>query len=162
MRRSLKPLSALLLAATLSVPAVALAQGPMASPKQMHGPMMRPMADRVDTHIADIHDKLHITAEQQTKWEQFAQAMRDDAQHMHQNADERASKISTMSASQNMQSYAQMATQHAQDLQNLAAAFQPLYDSLSPDQQHTADALFRDSGMRHGHRHVSRRPMNPG
>ena len=44
---------------------------------------------------------------------------------------------------------------HAQDLQNLSAAFQPRYASLSQDQQHAADALFREVGMRRpgGRRH---------
>ena len=80
---------------------------------------------------------------------QFAQVMRDNAQHMRQAADDRANKLKTMNASDNMLSYAQLAMQHAQDVQNLATAFQPLYAALSPDQQKTADVMFRDVGMPH-------------
>ena len=59
--------------------------------------------------------------------------MRDNAQHMRQTADDRAAKIKTMNASENMLSYAQIAMQHAQNVQKSASAFQPLYASLSPD-----------------------------
>ena len=85
-----------------------------------------------------------------------AKVMRDNAQHMRQTADDRVAKLNTMNASENMQSYAQIAMQHAQDVQNLASAFQPLYASFSLDQQRTADVMFRDVGMPHrssGQRH---------
>jgi len=113
----------------------------------MHSHATQSIADRVELRIADVRAKLHITPEQQSLWDPFAQVMRDNAEHMHQAVDARAAKISTMNASENMQSYAQIATQRAQDLQNLAAAFQPLYVALSQDQQRTADAMFRDVGM---------------
>ena len=108
------------------------------------------MPDRVEQRIADLHARLHITPDQQAQWDKFAQVMRDNAQKMHQTVEDRATKIKSMNASDNMLSYAQIATQHAQDLQNLASAFQPLYTSLSQDQQQTADAMFRDVGIRHG------------
>ncbi len=161
MRSTPRTFVALLLTATLAAPAVALAQGPAPSPRPMHGHMARSMPDRVDERIKDLRAQLHITPEQQAKWDQFAQVMRDNAQHMHQSASERAAKLGAMNASENMQSYAQLATMRAQDLQNLANAFQPLYESLSPDQQHTADGLFRDSGMRHGPRHHAVTKQSP-
>jgi protein CpxP len=144
----------MLLAATLSLPMAALAQNPAAPPKQTgHSDMARhtrqTMPDRVEQRIADLHARLHITPDQQAQWDKFAQVMRDNAQKMHQTVEDRATKIKSMNASDNMLSYAQIATQHAQDLQNLAAAFQPLYTSLSKDQQQTADAMFRDVGIRH-------------
>ena len=74
--------------------------------------------------------------------------MRDNAQQMRQSAGERASRLKEMNASDNMQSYAQLTMLHAQDLQNLSAAFQPLYASLSQDQQHAADTMFREVAMR--------------
>ena len=149
------------LAATLSLPIAALrrtrphrqSRRPRAIPIDLRG---RPTPDRVEQRIADLHARLHITPDEQALWDKFAQVMRDNAQHMRQTADDRAAKIKTMNASENMQSYAQIAMQHAQDVQNLASAFQPLYASLSLDQQRTADVMFRDVGMPHrrsGHRH---------
>lgn len=143
----------LLVAATLSAPA-ALAQGPAASPEQMHH-KGQTSADRVEQHIAALHAKLHITQDEQALWDKFAEVMRNNAHQMAESAGERASKLNTMNASDNMQSYAQLAMTHAQDLQNLTAAFQPLYASFSPDQQHIADTMFRNVALRHssGHQH---------
>ena len=149
------------LAATLSLPIAALAQNPPASPKQTtqsetQRPAGQTAPDRVEQRIVDLHVRLHITPDEQTLWDKFAQVMRDNAQHMRQTAADRADKLKTMNASENMQSYAQIAMQHAQDVQNLASAFQPLYASFSPDQQRTADVMFRDVGMprrRSGQRH---------
>ena len=155
MRSSLKTAATcVLLAATLSLPIAALAQHAAAPPKPMgpsddHRPTGHLTPERVEQRISDLHARLHITPDQQAQWDQFAQTMRDNAQRMQQTAQDRATKITTMNASENMQSYAQIAMQHAQNLQNLAASFQPLYASLSPDQQRTADTMFRDVGMRH-------------
>ena len=151
----------MLLAATLSLPVTALAQNPPASPKQMtqsdtQRPAGQTTPDRVEQRIVDLHVRLHITPDEQVLWDKFARVMRDNAQHMRQTADDRAAKLKAMNASENMQSYAQIAMQHAQDVQNLASAFQPLYTSFSPDQQRTADVIFRDVGMSHrrsGRRH---------
>jgi protein CpxP len=152
------------LAATLSLPIVALAQNPPASapvvapvpvpPKQTiqsgtHRHAGQPIPDSVEQRITYLHARLHITPDEQAKWDQFAQVMRDNAQHMRQTAVDRADKLKTMNASENMLSYAQIAMQHAQDVQNLASAFQPLYAALSPDQQQAADVMFRDVGMPH-------------
>jgi hypothetical protein len=51
-----------------------------------------------------------------------------------------------------MQSYAQLSQQHAEDMQKLSAAFQTLYDSMSPDQKQNADAVFRGRATRAAHR----------
>jgi hypothetical protein len=51
---------------------------------------------------------------------------------------------------QNMQFYADVSAQHAQDVQKLAAAFQTLYASFSDERKKTADEVFRHSAE-HGH-----------
>jgi protein CpxP len=141
----------LLLGATLSAPA-ALAQSATAPAGQtQRGAQSTP--DRVEQRIADLHARLQITPDQQPLWDKFAQVMRDNARQMRQVADDRSAKIKAMNASDNMQSYAQIVMQHAQDLQSLATAFQPLYASLSPEQQRTADTMFRDVAMRRAARH---------
>jgi protein CpxP len=153
----------MLLAATLLLPIPGLAQNPPALPKQTtqnnnHRPVGQATPDRVEQRIADLHARLQITPDQQALWEPFAQVMRDNAQQMRQAVDDRADKLKTMNASENMLSYAQLATQHAQDVQSLASAFQPLYAALSPDQQRAADAMFRGLGMPHKR---SGRPVSP-
>jgi hypothetical protein len=57
---------------------------------------------------------------------------------------QRADRLDTMTAVDNMQSYAQIEQQRAQDVQKLVPAFQTLYTSLSDDQKKTADQMFRN------------------
>jgi protein CpxP len=149
MRSTPNALVLVLLAATLAAPA-ALAQS---SPGQMHQGGARHSgrysAESVEQRISDLHAKLQITPDEEALWDKFARVMRDNAQQMRQSASERASKLKDMNASDNMQSYAQLAMLHAQDLQNLTAVFQPLYASLSPEQQRAADTMFRNVAMRY-------------
>jgi hypothetical protein len=135
-----------LLATTLWAPA--FAQNSTAPSGQVHRHGGRYSAESVEERITNLRAKLQITPEEQPQWDKFAQVMRDNAQQMRQSAGERAAKLKDMKAPDNMQSYAQLAMLHAQDLQNLTAAFQPLYASLSPEQQRAADELFRNVAMR--------------
>jgi hypothetical protein len=141
----------MLLATTLAMPA-ALAKNSTSSTGQTSAPGQTAV-DRVEKRIADLHAKLQITPAEQPLWDKFAQIMRENAQRISQSASERAAKLKDMTASDNMQSYAQLAMLHAQDVENLSAAFLPLYASFSPDQQHNADALFRNVSTSRAARH---------
>jgi len=105
--------------------------------------------DRVEQHIASLHKTLGITAAEEPQWNQFAQVMRDNATAMTQGFQDRATKISTMNAVDNMQSWAQISAQRAQDMQKLATAFQTLYATLTPAQQKAADDSFKATAERH-------------
>ena len=98
----------------------------------------------VDQRIKDLHGRLHITAAQQPKWDQFAQAMRGNAQDLDAAYRQRAEKLDKMNAIDNMQSYAQIEQKRAQDAEKLIPAFQGLYDALSDTQKKEADSLFRN------------------
>ncbi|HET6306146.1 MAG TPA: Spy/CpxP family protein refolding chaperone [Rhodopila sp.] len=146
---------AVALLASLVMPAVSLPVGafaqpptsparPQAAPSKTQSPM-----DRVEQHITDLHKQLHITSAQQGQWDEFAQVMRDNAKGMTQSLDQRGASLASMTAPENMQSYAQLAQQHAQDMQKLAAAFQTLYGSFSDEQKKNADDVFRTRGEQH-------------
>lgn len=109
------------------------------------GENMEQMAEK---RINDLHARLHITAQQQPQWDQFAQAMRDNAKDLDQAYQQRASSFSSMSAVDNMQSYAQIEQTRSQDLQKLVPAFQAVYASLSDEQKKEADELFRNQAAR--------------
>jgi hypothetical protein len=141
----------LLLAATLTAPA-ALAQNATSGAGRT-AEHRQTATERVEKRIADLREKLHISPAEEPLWDKFAQVMRDNAQRMSESARERAAKLKDMNASDNMQSYAQLAMVHAQDLQSLSAAFQPLYASFSPEQQRTADAIFREPSTARAARH---------
>jgi protein CpxP len=109
------------------------------------------MTDRVEQHITELHAQLHITPAQQPQWDAFAQVMRDNAKNMSQALQQRGANFATMNAVQDMQSYAQLAQQHAQDTQQLATAFETLYGSLSDDQKKNADMVFHANGTHPTH-----------
>ena len=119
-----------------------------AAPHSSHAAMARQpgetMQSLVERRITDLHGKLHITSQQSQQWDQFAQVMRDNAREMDQVYKQRAEKLGSMSAVDNMQSYAQIEQQRAQDVQKLVPAFQTLYSSLSDQQKKTADEIFRN------------------
>ena len=102
------------------------------------------MENLVNRRIADLHSRLHITADQSQQWDQFAQQMRDNARDIDQAYQQRAQKLGSMSALDNMQSFAGIGQQRAQDMQKLIPPFQTLYASLSDPQKQTADQLFRN------------------
>ena len=104
------------------------------------GESMQSLAER---RITDIYARLHITQDQNQQWEQFAQVMRDNAKEIDQSYQQRAQKLASMSAIDNMQSYAQIEQQRAQDMQKLVPAFQTVYNSLTDQQKKAADDMFR-------------------
>ncbi len=98
----------------------------------------------VERRIADLHSRLHITPQQSQQWDQFAGVMRDNAKAMDDIYQQRAGKLGSMTAVDNMQSYAQIEQERAQDMQKLVPAFQTLYGSLSDQQKKAADQMFRN------------------
>jgi hypothetical protein len=97
----------------------------------------------VDQRIAMLKTRLAITPAQADAWNAFAQTMRDNAASTNQLFQNRAQNAASMSAVDNMKSYAAIAKAYADNTQKLADAFSTLYGKLSPEQQKTADQLFR-------------------
>ncbi|MBB2203987.1 Spy/CpxP family protein refolding chaperone [Gluconacetobacter takamatsuzukensis] len=104
-----------------------------------------PSPDQLEAHIATLHQQLGITPAQESAWNAFAQVMRDNAARFHDTIEQRRTKLASLSAPDNMQSYADLMTQRAQDLQTLNMSFRTLYNGLSDAQKKSADILFRQS-----------------
>jgi protein CpxP len=136
--------------AEAAAPAGASAPGEAAAPERA---AERTMLQRVDSRIADLRSKLHITAAEEPQWHQFADVMRTNARAMAQKFAEREQKFRTMNAVENMQSYAGIAEQHAKNMERLVPVFQNLYNALSDQQKRTADRLWRSYAGRAGRRH---------
>jgi len=154
-----------LVLATTSLPVAAFAAPPPASapspapassapPADASAPpLSKAMEAKLDAHIASMHDQLSITPAQETQWNAFAQVMRDNAASMHAAIEARGAKMGDMNAADNMQSYAELAHVHADNMEKLATSFQTLYASLSDQQKQAADMVFRHEEARHeGHR----------
>jgi len=97
----------------------------------------------VDQRIRTLQSQLGITAAQLPLWTAFAQAMRDNAASTDALFTQRASAVASMSAVDNMHSYAQIARAYADNTEHLATAFDSLYASLTETQRQAADMLFR-------------------
>jgi hypothetical protein len=133
-----------LLVASLAVPAAAQTPPP-ATPAAQQAPDKNAasLKQAIDQRIAALKAKLAITDAQGPAWEVFAGAMRDNADSTNALFTQRAQSAATMSAVDNMKSYATLARAYADNMDKLADAFGKLYAGLSPEQQKTADVLFR-------------------
>ena len=121
------------------LPSTAMAQAsPAASPaaKATH-------ANRVEARTKSLHDGLKITAAQEPQWQAVADVMRDNAKAMGALIRDRAAKMKTMTAIDDLHSYAAIADAHAAGVKKLVTAFEPLYASLSDAQKKAADAMFQ-------------------
>jgi uncharacterized membrane protein YfbV (UPF0208 family) len=103
--------------------------------------------ERVERRIKELHAQLRITPTEQPQWDQFAEVMRQNARDMDQAFIQRAQQFETMNAVQNMQSYEQLAEEHAQHVQKLVPAFQALYDAMPDQQKQLADQVFRENAQ---------------
>ena len=97
----------------------------------------------VDQRIRALQSQLGITEAQTPLWTAFAQAMRDNAASTDALFAQRANGVASMSAVDNMHSYAQIARAYADNTERLSTAFDSLYASLTDVQKQAADTLFR-------------------
>jgi hypothetical protein len=102
------------------------------------------MSQMVDQRIADMRSQLHITHAQEPHWDRFAAVMRSNARALDRDYRRRGERLDSMSALENMESYARIERRRSTDVQRLVPAFRALYASLTPEQRHAADELFRE------------------
>jgi hypothetical protein len=98
---------------------------------------------RVEQRIADLHETLHITKAQETRFNDFAQVMLDNAQSFETERMKRTTPPDNLTAEQSLKDYAQMTEMHARNVEKLSKAFDRLYSDLSPEQKRDADQAFR-------------------
>lgn len=136
--------AARVLAAATLVGSLVLA-GPFAfaAPATTEPAMATAKADPVEAHIKELHNKLHITAAQQTQWDSLVQVMRDNAKAMTDLQKQRGQDASAMTAVDAIKSYQAVIAAHEAGMAKFVPAFQALYDSMSSAQKETADSMFR-------------------
>lgn len=100
-------------------------------------------SDPVEARIKELHSRLHITAAQQAQWDKLVQMMRDNAKAMDDLQAQRKQDASAMTAVDAVKSYQAVIEAHETGMAKFVPAFQDLYDSMSPAQKKTADAMFR-------------------
>jgi periplasmic protein CpxP/Spy len=103
--------------------------------------------ETVEQRIADLHTALQITPDQDSKWNDVAQAMRENAAAMDKLvAANRETPPQNMTAVEDLESYQKFAQAHVDGLKNLISSFKALYAAMPDAQKKIADQVFRTSG----------------
>lgn len=139
------------LAASLLFGTAALAQTPAVTATGAAAPVKA--NDRVEQHIKQLHDQLKITPDEEQQWSVVAQTMRDNAMQIDGLIAKREQR-DTMTALDDLDSYAQLTQANSDGVKKLAAVFAPLYNAMPDDQKRNADKVFAESHERHAaHKH---------
>lgn len=108
----------------------------------------KPAATRgetVEQRITNLHAALKITTKEESKWNNVAQAMRENASAMDKLvAEKRTQAPQSMTALDDLKTYQDFAQAHVDSLKNLTSAFTTLYDAMSDAQKKNADQVFRN------------------
>jgi periplasmic protein CpxP/Spy len=143
-------LSATFLAGPIAARADAVVNAPtqlVADKSQAAKDVTATKAETVEQRIGSLHAALKITSDQETKWNDVAQAMRDNSTAMQKLvAEKKGTAPQDMTAVDDMKTYTKFAQAHVDGLKNLSASFETLYDSMPNAQKKIADQVFQDSG----------------
>ena len=115
----------------------------MTPPPATSGEAAASSSERIDARIRELHKKLHITAAQETQWNDLAQVMRDNAKAMVDLQAQRTANAPSENAVDVVKSYASVIEAHEAGMKKFIPAFEALYNSMSDEQKKTADSLFR-------------------
>ena len=154
MKRSLKIF--LGLAAAASLAATAYAQAPFQGPGfhrgmgAMHGgPMFGDPSARAEQHLTYLKGQLNITADQESQWQAFADAVKQQAQGM---VAMRASMQSTAGTMpERMDQRLAFMKQRLASMEALNGAAKQLYGVLTPEQKAAFDQAGPGTGFGPGH-----------
>ena len=112
-----------------------------------HGPMGNvDPSTMADTRLADLKTQLKITAEQDTAWQAFADAAKQQASGMQ--ALRAQMQAGSGTAPERMAQRASAMQQRAAGMTTMSKAFDALYGVLTPEQKTIADQHFGTMGPR--------------
>lgn len=106
-------------------------------------------AESVEQRITNLHTELKITQAEEAKWNNVAQAMRENAAAMEKLAAARTVQApSSMTAVDDLKGYEKYAQAHVDGLKNLISSFEALYVTFPDAQKKTADHVFQTFGLK--------------
>jgi hypothetical protein len=115
-------------------------------------PPIVPAGDaRDEKRIKEMHDNLQILPLQEPLWLTVANTMRTNDGRLEELATKRHDQASTMTAVEDLASYAEMTYAHYESVKAFHSAFVPLYESMTVLQKANADRVFRSTGKK-GHK----------
>jgi hypothetical protein len=106
-----------------------------------------PAFDQTGARIKYLHDRLRITAEQESLWDPVAQAIRESAGDLAPLLKERLHAATSGSAPDLLRSYEALGDTQVDSLKKIIAVFDPLYAGLSDSQKKIADAVLREGAQ---------------
>lgn len=136
-------------AITLAAGACAVqAAGDQPADGRYDGKFAEHMKARMEKRAAELHDKLHLNASQETAWNAYVARMKPA------NPPSRPDRaaLDKMSAPERMEFMLARMKEHEQKLSDRIAATKDFYAVLTPEQQKIFNDSFK-SGMQHRHRH---------
>jgi hypothetical protein len=102
--------------------------------------------ETVEQRIKDLHAALKITPDQDSKWNEVAQDMRENAAAMDKLiAANRTTPPKNMTAVEDLKMYQKFAQAHVDGLKNLISSFDKLYAGMPDAQKKIADEVFSSS-----------------
>jgi periplasmic protein CpxP/Spy len=102
--------------------------------------------ETVEQRITSLHAALKITSAEDAKWNDVAQAMRENAANMDKLvAESRTTAPQNMSAVDDLKLYQKFAQAHVDGLKNLISSFSTLYEAMPDAQKKIADQVFESS-----------------
>jgi periplasmic protein CpxP/Spy len=102
--------------------------------------------ETVEQRIKDLHAALKITPNQDSKWNEVAQDMRENAAAMDKLiAANRTTPPKNMTAVEDLKMYQKFAQAHVDGLKNLILSFDKLYAGMPDAQKKIADEVFSSS-----------------
>jgi len=131
-----------LLAAVAAGPALAASDAPPPAQAERGG------GDPVEARIKELHERLHVTGAQTEQWEAIAAVMRDNAKSIAALVADKRSRENSMTATDDLHAYEEIAAAHAESVKKLANAFDPFYAGMTADQKKVADDVFREHKQR--------------
>ena len=96
-----------------------------------------------ESRIARLHDRLMVTAAQESLWHEVASIMRINDRAVDALATARHEGAAKRTAVEDLRSYGEITAAHAVGIRAFAPAFAALYESMTETQKQNADAVFR-------------------
>jgi protein CpxP len=102
--------------------------------------------ETVEQRITNLHAALKITPDQEAKWKEVAQDMRENAAAMDKLiAETRETPPQNMTAVDDLKMYRKFAQAHVDGLKNLLSHFEAFYAAMPDAQKKVADEVFRST-----------------
>lgn len=104
--------------------------------------------ETAEDRISYLHKVLQITPAQEEQWNKVASVIRENAAQITILAKTRSENYQSMTAVDDLKSYAEFSSAHEDGTRKLIPVFKDLYENMNEPQQKVADMVFRG----HGHK----------